>query len=192
MLNKLIKWFLVFLMSILVFAFLGFKFLLSDYNPAFKPTEVNELVADVKRARPVGEQFVEVYNQVNPILSTADFLFHRKMERSPASPCLDLASIRYQLIHSNNIFLGNRYVLALMLEKKLNQEECLNCLVNHFDFLNGSRTVYQAARYYFGVDFDSLTVHQQATLVVMMKNPALYNPERRPELIEAKLEELDF
>lgn len=53
--------------------------------------------------------------------------------------------------------------------------------LNKFDFLNLAVGVNSAAEVYFQKPLDSLRIEEAAMLVGMAKNPALFNPVRRPE-----------
>ncbi|WP_082422551.1 transglycosylase domain-containing protein [Aquimarina longa] len=83
-----------------------------------------------------------------------------------------------------NELLRNRYVLAWKLEKELSQNECLNYLVVKYDFLYNTTGIYQASRFYFNTELDSLDKKQSTTLILVMKNAWLYNPRKAPERIK--------
>ena len=53
--------------------------------------------------------------------------------------------------------------------------------LNKFDFLNLAVGINSAAEVYFQKSLDSLQIQESAMLVGMAKNPALFNPVRRPE-----------
>ena len=76
----------------------------------------------------------------------------------------------------------NEWVIATKLESRYTKEEIITLYLNKFDFLNNAVGIKTAARVYFNTSTDKLTIQQSATLVGMVKNPALFNPLRRPEL----------
>ncbi|MFH2096481.1 MAG: transglycosylase domain-containing protein, partial [Bacteroidota bacterium] len=76
----------------------------------------------------------------------------------------------------------NEWVIAIKLEKRYTKEEIIAMYFNKFDFLNLAVGIKSASKVYFDTTPDSLTIPQAAMLVGMAKNPALYNPLRRPEL----------
>ena len=53
--------------------------------------------------------------------------------------------------------------------------------LNKFDYVNNAVGIKSAAEIYFGTTPDSLHLEQAAMLVGMAKNPALFNPVRRPD-----------
>lgn len=75
------------------------------------------------------------------------------------------------------------WVIAVKLERSYTKEEIVLMYLNKYDFLNLAVGIKSAAGVYFGVQPDSLQLHQAAMLVGMAKNSSLYNPVRRPELV---------
>lgn len=73
------------------------------------------------------------------------------------------------------------WVIAVRLEKSYTKEEIMTMYLNKFDFLNLAVGINSAAEVYFQKSLDSLQIHEAAMLIGMAKNPALFNPVRRPE-----------
>lgn len=73
------------------------------------------------------------------------------------------------------------WMISVKLEKEYSKEEILKMYLNQFDFLYNAVGIKSASHVYFGKDPRDLTVEEAATLVGMVKNPALYNPRRHPE-----------
>lgn len=73
------------------------------------------------------------------------------------------------------------WVIAVRLEKSYTKEEIITMYLNKFDFLNLAVGINSAADVYFQKSLDSLNIEEAAMLVGMAKNPALFNPVRRPE-----------
>lgn len=78
------------------------------------------------------------------------------------------------------------WVIAVKLERNFTKEEVLTMYLNKFDFLNLGVGIKSASQIYFGVTPDLLTIDQAAMLIGMAKNPSLYNPLRRPELVKKR------
>lgn len=74
------------------------------------------------------------------------------------------------------------WIIAVKLERSYTKEEILTMYLNKAPFIYDAYGIKSAAATFFATSVDSLTVEQSATLVGMLKNPALYNPVRRPEL----------
>ncbi|MDE6085237.1 MAG: transglycosylase domain-containing protein, partial [Muribaculaceae bacterium] len=60
-------------------------------------------------------------------------------------------------------------------------DEILKMYLNQFDFLYNAVGIKTAAHVYFGKNPEDLSIEEAATLVGMVKNPAYYNPVRKPE-----------
>ncbi len=73
------------------------------------------------------------------------------------------------------------WIIAVKLERSYTKNEIMAMYLNKFNFINGAYGIKAAAEIYFGQSQDSLRVEQAATLVGMLKNPALFNPIRRPD-----------
>ncbi|MEM9022821.1 MAG: transglycosylase domain-containing protein [Bacteroidota bacterium] len=76
------------------------------------------------------------------------------------------------------------WVIAARLERQYTKEEIIAMYLNRFDFINNAVGIKTAARVYFGTSTDSLALHEAAMLVGMAKNPALFNPIRRPDTVQ--------
>lgn len=78
------------------------------------------------------------------------------------------------------------WVIAVKLERSYTKNEIILMYLNKYDFLNNAVGIRSASNVYFGVQPDSLQLHQAAMLVGMAKNSSLFNPLRRPELVKAR------
>ena len=75
------------------------------------------------------------------------------------------------------------WIIATRLERQYTKDEIIGLYLNRYDFLNQAVGIRSAAQVYFGKSVQSLDVHESAMLVGMLKNSALFNPLRRPELV---------
>ena len=73
------------------------------------------------------------------------------------------------------------WIIAARLEQQYTKEEILTMYINKFDFINLAVGIKSASTIYFNTTPDSLKAEQAAMLVGMCKNPALFNPQRRPD-----------
>ena len=76
------------------------------------------------------------------------------------------------------------WIIASRLERHYTKEEILALYLNRYDFINQAVGVESAANVYFNKPAQALNVEESAMLVGMLKNSALYNPLRRPELVQ--------
>jgi len=75
------------------------------------------------------------------------------------------------------------YVLAVRLEKSYTKDEIIALYLNTVDFVNNAVGIKSASNIYFNKEPIDLEIQEAATLVGMLKNPSLYNPLRRPEMV---------
>ncbi len=78
------------------------------------------------------------------------------------------------------------WIIAARLERQYTKEEILTMYINKFDFINLAVGIKSAAKIYFNTTPDSLKIEQAAMLVGMCKNPALFNPLRRPDTTQQR------
>ena len=75
------------------------------------------------------------------------------------------------------------WIIATRLERHYTKEEIVALYLNRYDFINQAVGIESAANVYFNKPASELNVQESAVLVGMLKNSALYNPLRRPELV---------
>lgn len=71
--------------------------------------------------------------------------------------------------------------IALQLEKRMSKDEILSSYLNVVPFGNGTYGLTAAARTYFGVEPEKLSVTQAALLAGIVNSPEALNPVTRPE-----------
>ncbi|MGF1666175.1 MAG: transglycosylase domain-containing protein [Acidimicrobiia bacterium] len=73
--------------------------------------------------------------------------------------------------------------VAAELERRYEKEQILEYYLNSVYFGYGAYGVSAATREYFRKGIDDLTIEEAATLSVLVRNPTLYDPRRRPESV---------
>lgn len=73
------------------------------------------------------------------------------------------------------------WIISVELERKYTKNEIITLYLNKFDWIHQAVGIRSAASIYFNTEPDSLKIEQAAMLVGMAKNPALFNPLKRPE-----------
>ena len=133
----------------------------------------------------------------------ADFFKHEGVDFSAiASAALDNliydstrggSTITQQVV--KNAFVGseltvrrkvNEAFVSAELERRFPKERILEFYMNSVYFGSGAYGVQTAAREFFSKDLDNLRIHEAAALAVLVRNPSLYNPRRRPEITLAR------
>ena len=78
------------------------------------------------------------------------------------------------------------WVIAVKLERSYTKEEILTMYLNKAEFIYDAYGIKSAAQTFFNTSTDSIKVEEAAVIIGMLKNPALYNPVRRPELTQGR------
>ena len=78
------------------------------------------------------------------------------------------------------------WVIAVRLERQYTKEEIIKMYLNVYDFGYNGDGIKSAANIYFGKEPIDLNIEESAVLVGMLKNSSLYNPLRRPELVQSR------
>ncbi|MGB1295870.1 MAG: transglycosylase domain-containing protein [Flavobacteriales bacterium] len=160
----------------------------SDYNSSYNPEVINSLVKKAKTSKQLPQAFIDVYYKINTKRNSKEVLYHALIDqRTRPCPSMEMAGFISHVAINNNKFLANRYVFAMKLENYLSQEECLNYLTERHDFLYSNIGIRQASTYYFKKDLEHLNTKEYATLVLMLKNPSIYNPKKNPNRLESRL-----
>ncbi len=76
------------------------------------------------------------------------------------------------------------WVIAVKLERSYTKEEILTMYLNKAEFIYDAYGIKSAAKTFFNTSTDSIKVEEAAVIIGMLKNPALFNPIRRPELTQ--------
>lgn len=78
------------------------------------------------------------------------------------------------------------WIIAVRLEKQYTKDEIISMYFNKYDFVNNAVGIKSAAQVYFNSSPADLSTVESAMLVGMLKNAALYNPNRRDSLTRAR------
>ena len=106
----------------------------------------------------------------------AKLLFQRpSLSSNKIKRAFQLASVKFK-----------EWLTAVRLEKSYTKEEIIAMYLNQFDYINGAHGIQAASQTYFGKNQDKLRPEEAATLIGMLKNPALYNPRRFPENAQSR------
>jgi len=78
------------------------------------------------------------------------------------------------------------YIIAVRLERQYTKEEIITMYFNKYDFVYQAVGIRSAAKIYFDKEAKGLKTEEAAVLVAMLVNASLYNPVRRPEMVEQR------
>lgn len=71
------------------------------------------------------------------------------------------------------------WIIAIRLERQYTKQEIIALYLNQVDFVNGAVGIRSAAKIYMNKEPKDLTLEESALFVGMLKNPSLYNPNRK-------------
>ncbi|MFL2575510.1 MAG: transglycosylase domain-containing protein [Flavobacteriales bacterium] len=78
------------------------------------------------------------------------------------------------------------WVISAKLERRYTKDEILLMYLNRYDWVNNAVGIESASRVYFNKSPKNLNIQESAMLVGMLKNSALYNPNRRLKLTQSR------
>lgn len=76
----------------------------------------------------------------------------------------------------------NEAFVSAEVERRFPKERILEYYMNSVYFGGGAYGVKTAAEEFYGKELNQLEIHEAAALAVLVRNPSLYNPRRRPEI----------
>ncbi len=78
------------------------------------------------------------------------------------------------------------WVIAVKLERSYTKDEILAMYLNRAEFIYDAYGIKSAVKTFFDTTTDSIKTEEAAVIIGMLKNPALFNPRRRPELVQQR------
>ncbi|MFC7772401.1 transglycosylase domain-containing protein [Flavobacterium sp. GCM10027622] len=147
--------------------------LLSDYNPMFNNEEFTRLKLALKKAE---------HEDLSSLVDLYNIIYEAEDKKN--CPCEVITKsvdpFRHQISPRTKIY-------SLKAKKDFGHDNCLKIELLQCDYLHGTIGVKSAANYYFNKSLKDLNEKEKITLLVMLENPALYNPKRRKEKVEEKV-----
>lgn len=155
------------------------------------------MVKEIKNAEKLPERFYKIYETQNPNSLTYSLkkqMFMALLTSNFRKPPSSQVAVYTILLWNNNISSRNYKLREISfswkIESQVSQRECLNFIVNKEGFLYGIKGIKKASKKYFDKKLEDLNDKELASLVLMMKNPRMYNPIRRKKILEQKVEQL--
>lgn len=97
---------------------------------------------------------------------------------------LDLA---YDIGHCNTLKLIS---IANQVDNRLTQKQCIYAYLSRFDFLNTARGIKRAAKLYYNKNIQDLNERECLELVIMTKNPSLFNKYSHLDKLDAEVDKV--
>jgi len=169
--KKIFKIFIYTLISFVV----AYNLLLSDINPMFKNNEFIYLTNSINEAKKEKlDSIVAVYNKIHKHIP----------KKQKICPC---EKVTHYISSYRHGFSLTKFVYFLKIRHEFTSDDCLKLVFNQTEFLNNNIGIKNAAMFYFDKKIKNLNEEEKITLIVIMKNPSLYNPKRRKEMVEDKV-----
>jgi hypothetical protein len=80
--------------------------------------------------------------------------------------------------------------VANQLDNRLTKKQCIYAYLSKFDFFNTVKGVENAAKVYYNKDLKSLTEAECLELVIMTKNPAIYNKFKHQDKLDEEVKKV--
>ncbi len=154
--------------------------------------EITLISENILNAEKLPDRFSELYHKVYSSTNTNEEIFNQIIGKYDSEcPCLSVA--RNSFMFHTDWFKNNYYVVSWKLEENLDKDDCLNYYASKFDFIDNNIGVENASNYYYNKPLNKLNDIELIGLIVMMKNPSLYNPKHKPDVFKERvLEALVF
>lgn len=141
----------------------------------------SEIISEIKAAPQLPDNFMRIYNDLYPEAmekSGWKYVFSRLPfgQRHEYSPSMAIAyECGASRLHGAFFYIEQ---FNFVLEDSLTPQECLNKYLQMVDF-GRAIGVEDAAQVYFNKSLDQLNEDQVLEILVRLKNPSLYNKERK-------------
>jgi hypothetical protein len=188
---KVFRWFFVIVTGVALFSYFivrtAWKYVLTE-------AEMIEIVTGIQRSNELPNDFKDVLIKVYPnILSSGSstYLLMDILGQRVNAPCPCRESLRMHFVNftDRTRWLAGFYQISAIweLESRLSQHQCLNFYSEHISFKDGSKGLWEGAVSIYGRKLSELAEEEQLELILTMKNPSLYEKQRRPDLFEKEM-----
>lgn len=143
---------------------------------------------EIKEAPALPDNFLNVYNAVYPKAFDNGLWSHFFYGNGSPCPCRHASYPYFAYERVGGVF--DTALITFQIEDMATQQECLEFVLEHMDYLNGVFGIENASKYYFNKDLKEINEDEALQLIVITKNPSLYNKQKRAELVKRKVEEL--
>lgn len=165
----------------LYFVKLGGYFILSN-------AETGIYINDIKNSPELPNRFYEIYNVIYPDAldnNPWEHLLNKTLEKNdPPCACEEAIYISWYPLHTKT---SEVILLTSLTEDYASQKECLKYYASKFVFPNKIIGVRKASVEYFHKQIYSLSDSEFTELILLMKNPLIYNQKQYPNRVRADI-----
>lgn len=169
------------IIGMLYFVKLGGYFILNK-------AETGVYINDIKNSPELPNRFYEIYNIIYPDAldnNAWEHFLNKTLEKND-SPCAceEVIYISWHPLHTKT---SEVILLTSLTEDYASQKECLRYYASKFVFPNKIIGVRNAAVQYFHKQIYFLSDSEFTELILIMKNPFIYNKKRYPNRVRADI-----
>jgi hypothetical protein len=94
------------------------------------------------------------------------------------------------IMEKNSILRGLQAISVInQIDNRLSNKQCIYAHLNMMDYTNMGIGLDEASKIYYNKTVEELSDKECLEIVIMSRNPALYNKIRHPEILEEKVKE---
>ena len=169
--------------------YIGYVF--SNLNQDIDKEKVELIISEMKAAKVHDEKLISMYNKIhkNALEKSSwrnlwDWIWGENNE----CPCFD--AVRKTYINKRHKIAENDFAVSIKIEREVSQRDCLNFIFEDFNYLYNNEGVDEASEFYFQKSVNELNDDELIGLIIMQKNPLLYNPKRFKDKFDKKVNEV--
>ncbi len=185
---------------VLIYSYFHVK---SSWKSFTSERTILDLSETIKKEKPLPVYFYELYSVDNSIslnnnhkkyllknLFELNKSFESQFSTPPSQNVAKYVGVRIRENRDRKKqrrdYLFYEFSLTWKLEGLTNQYECLNWLARNYEFVYDNKGVEDASLYFYQKTLEELDTLEMASMVIMMRNPSLFNPVRRDELVKTE------
>lgn len=132
----------------------------------------------INEVHSIPQNVIEVYNDIFPETIVSKFIPRYDC------PCRNIMYFNY--CTKSRI---NCYISSKVIRDEIGRENCIIIYLNNVDFLHNAYGIHEASQFYFNSSLENLSKENITKLIIMTKNPTMYNPKRNPDKLNKAYKE---
>lgn len=135
----------------------------------YSDLEASGYFEHINEVQSIPQNVIEIYNDIFPETTESKYIPRYDC------PCRSIMYIKY--CTKSRI---NCYISSKIIRDEIGRESCVTIYLNNVDFTHNCIGIRKASQYYFNSDLENLSKENITKLMLMTKNPSIYNPKRNP------------
>lgn len=165
----------------------------------FEYSEVETNAGYLEKSPPLPPTFLKTTERVYPGIFRSGFLSTRIYQlfglgddHQPIPSECFFADHIFHRKDGKSISGYERMIFYERIESVIPQKRFYEYVCSRADFLHNVIGVEAASRYHFGKPLEKLSQEEQVVLIILMENPAYYDPVKCPEHLRERIKELGY